>query len=213
MNSVSAGRFAGAGLALRLGILAAMGLELVSCQAPGNPAAGPLVLADPVAPLAGTDPASQQAAGQLAFCGAPDASSAAGGPVMELLLAYVSSGRDFREPPGPDGYLLRLIPLDDRYRPLPIDGLVTVGLYDEEGLDQAPERRSLPILIWRIETGQLGAYWVPARTLDGYFFRLDWGRIRPGPGNYRLVVHVQYRKDEQTFRFCREMSFQDRLGG
>jgi len=50
-------------------------------------------------------------------------------PVAEIVLAYVGSGRDFRDPPGDDGYVLRVIPLDSSHREVKSAADVFINLY------------------------------------------------------------------------------------
>ena len=132
-------------------------------------------------------------------------------PVAELLPIYVSSFRDFRPPPGPDGYVFRIIPLDKSDHPIPVKAEVTIALYWDQDLEKnqpVPD----PLRIWQVPRQQIEHHWVISQDLDGYLFRLDWGPQGPGPGNYRFLVRFDYLHNEKHITICRAMTFQDMQG-
>ena len=124
-----------------------------------------------------------------------------GDGLAELVLIYVSSGRDFEAPAGPDGYVLRMLAFDQESRSVKVAGDVSIGLF-EQG-------RVRPMRVWYVGVGRLGGYWLPTRLLDGYVFRLGWGESVPVVGNYVLFVRLRYRDGDSTKTVCREISFQD----
>ncbi|MFC1782122.1 hypothetical protein ACFL02_00885 [Planctomycetota bacterium] len=129
----------------------------------------------------------------------------------ELLLSYKNSGRDFRDPPGPDGYVLQVIPVDRKYQPVQLIGRCTIILFNEPALN--PDGSTgRPLYIWRILEQDLAKYWTPTHLLKGYLFKLDWGLEDPGPGNYELWVFLKYRNNNVVAGECRSLSFQEQPG-
>ena len=127
-----------------------------------------------------------------------------GDGVVELVLSYVSSGRDFQAPAGPDGYVLRVLAFDKEFRPVQVAGDVSIGLFEQGGVR--------PVRVWYAGVRRLGEYWLPTRLLDGYVFRLGWGESAPVVGNYVLFVRLRYRDGDSTKTICQEISFQDAAG-
>lgn len=123
--------------------------------------------------------------------------------VAELILSYVNAGRDFREPAGPDGFVIKVIPLDNEYHPRKITGDVFVSLYDNQ---PEPENSSeKPLIQWHIPQARLDEYWTPMRLLDCYLFRLDWGEGNSFTGDYRLRVQLVYRQKDKLKCICKEI--------
>ena len=166
-----------------------------------------VVLMEPV--LAGQDE-EVMISGQVLFekCfAAPDESTGAD-VLREVVLTYVNSGRDFHSPAGPDGYLLRVIPLNRMMRSTEVAADLTIGLFAAtEEVSEVLEMR--PLCFWRIGKEELVDYWVPTSLLDGYLFRLDWGEKEIGPGIYRIVVKFEYEESGRDKIFCREMVIED----
>jgi len=125
----------------------------------------------------------------------------------EVLLSYVSTGREFRSPEGPDGYVLRIIPLDDRERARRISAEALVVLRREGTASAAPP--APPLRAWRIAAGRLEHYWMQSRLLPSYVLRLDWGDPPPERGNYRLGVYLTFRGQGGPEVICREIPFQE----
>ena len=129
----------------------------------------------------------------------------------ELLLSYINNGRDFREPPGPDGYVLQVVPVDRKYQPVQLIGRCTIILFEEPAL-KSDGSTGRPLYIWRILEQDLPQYWTPAHLLKGFLFKLDWGLEGPGPGNYELWVFLKYINENVVAGECRSLSFQEQPG-
>ena len=186
---------------LRLETLFLAAVLISGCQSSKAPDQ-PLRLAEPIAPQAETilEPWNDcfekpQPSGQKRL-------------VTEMLLSYLNRGRDFRGPQGPDGYLLRVILLDRNSRPVRIPADVTVALFAETGQKNYPAR-DRPVRLWQIRASNLDEYWTPSNLLDSYLFRLDWGPVGPGPGNYRFLVRLSYKQQNIRETLCSEITFQD----
>jgi len=176
-----------------------------SCET--SPMATTPFLAPPVNALPQNDLIGQRLIRQIKECRGRTTQTLEKDPVAELLLIYVSSGRDFRPPTGPDGYLLRVIPLNKEYHPISVEAEVTIALYRERDF---LKNRSWPdpLRIWQMPRQQIKNHWVISPDLDGYLFRLDWGLQDPGPGNYRFLVRFVYESKNKTITICRAMTFQ-----
>ena len=129
-------------------------------------------------------------------------------PVARIILFYMTSGRDFNESIGPDGYVLRLVPLDKKSRSVQVDGEVIIGLFADSA-QKSDISKSKPLICWRITEDILSQYWARTSLLDGYVFRLDWGEAQLRPGSYQLAVQVRYQHRGTVWSICREVSFQD----
>ena len=183
-----------------------LGWSCASCEMSSKKA--PHSLAPPVNALPQNDLLGRRSIHQVRECFGKTTQTSQNDPVAELLLIYVSSGRDFRTPPGPDGYLFRIVPLNKDYHPIPVEAEVTIALCRER--DFVKNRPGFdPIRIWQISRQQIENHWVISQDLDGYLFRLDWGLQSPAPGNYRFLVRFDYLSNEKTITICRAMTFQD----
>jgi len=129
------------------------------------------------------------------------------GQAAELVLSYIGAGRDFREPVGPDGYVLRVFPLDGQAAPLNRPADVTIALFETKA--QGTGEGAGPLRIWRVSSDALTQYWVRGRLLDGYLFRLDWGRQNVAAGRYVLFVRLDYGTGPDAGAICGEISFED----
>ena len=129
-------------------------------------------------------------------------------PIAKIILFYMTSGRDFGESIGPDGYVLRLVPLNKKSRPSQVDGEVVIGLFADSPKSYDISK-SQPFICWRITEDILNQYWVRTSLLDGYLFRLDWGENKMKPGSYQLVVLLRYQHRGTEWSICRNVSFQD----
>ena len=166
-----------------------------------------VVLAEPVLPAQDEE---FLASGQALFeeCFAEPDESTDEDVLREVILAYVNSGREFRSPAGPDGYLLRVIPLNRMMRSTEVAADLTIGLFAAtDDISEVLEMR--PLCYWRIHREELADYWVPTSLLDGYMFRLDWGANEIGPGLYRIIVKFEYEESERGKIFCREIVIED----
>jgi hypothetical protein len=130
------------------------------------------------------------------------------GPVAEVLLTYVNAGRDFHTPQGPDGYVLRIIPLDKNYRSVRGAADVNIVLVAETSR-KTGSTLSTPVCFWHISAQNLNAHWTTSHLLDSYVFRLEWGTHPPGPGDYRFLVSYAYKHKKLTKTICREITFNE----
>lgn len=129
------------------------------------------------------------------------------GPIEELIAIYVETGRDFHEPIGPDGYMLRVIPLDRELVPVHRPAQVTIGLF-ATGPTGEPIQGP-PLRVWQVGERSLQDYWVPTRLLDGYLFRLDWGPTALERGRYVLCVRLDDRGTDGFSSVCAAIGFDD----
>jgi hypothetical protein len=146
--------------------------------------------------------------------------------VSELVLTCVSTGRDFYEPKGPDGFVLKVTPLDKHYRTVQTAANITIILYGGQGAQVKrgrntsgpsaeryhPKHRkvllSRPLRLWYVPANELADYWMPSRLLNGFLFRLEWAREVP-PGDYILSVIYERQERSGTQTICQEVFFQD----
>ena len=176
----------------------------------------PLRLKEPVPPLVG------EAATQLyqqARSKCDNATPVVGdkNEVSELVLTCVSTGRDFYEPKGPDGFVLRVTPLDGRYQAVQTAANITIILYGAQGeqdRDTSLKYRKVPpgrpLRLWYVPANELADYWLPSRLLNGFLFRLEWVREVP-PGDYILSVIYERQEQVGTQTICQEVFFQDQM--
>jgi len=167
-------------------------------------------LAEPVLGIKANDIAAQTERTEFHDCLEESEQPLGNGPVREVLLTYINAGRDFRDPQGPDGYVLRIIPLDNKYRPVPVPAEINIALYPAT-VAKNNSTYDPPMRFWRISAPDLARHWTPSALLDGYLLRLDWGEISPGPGNYILLVSFSYKHKKNVTTICRIMTFQDQL--
>ena len=167
----------------------------------------PLTVADPVRPRVHQE---GHEADMGMNCSDPRENAQAKRKVADLVLAYVNTGRDFHEPVGLDGYVLRVIPLDGQFRTVPVPGEVVIRLYPVIRR-QGGILDSRPLRVWRISAEELEHYWFPTRLLDGYLFRLDWGPAALPMGSYQFWVTLNYIDDGEDVQLCQELAFEDVL--
>ncbi len=132
--------------------------------------------------------------------------AATNAPVAELVLNYLRIGRDFYEPSGNDGYVLRVIPLNADYCPVRLTGGVRMSL--QSVLPQNNNDNSQVLMQWQASGRLLQDYWMPGRLLDGYLFRLSWSDRQPPPGDYKITVEIEYYVNDAMQRLCQEIFIQ-----
>jgi len=161
-------------------------------------------LKEPVLPLTGEAATRlyQQAGSK---CENPCSAESSGCRVSELVLTCASTSRDFHKPKGPDGFVLRVTPLDGHYQTVQTAADMTIILHGAKG-DQA--ERGRPLRVWHVPASELADYWMPSRLLNGFLFRLEWVREIP-PGDYILSVIYERQEKTETQTICREVFFQD----
>ena len=140
------------------------------------------------------------------------------GPIADLVLAYVSTGRDFRNtgdsaepntptydtPPQPQGYVIRAIPLDQKLQPILLPAELTILMYPTQLATIHPLRT------WHVEAAQSSMHWIRSSLLDGFLLRLDWGQPPPGPGVYRLALRMTYENKKAKQTIYRDILFEDK---
>ena len=128
--------------------------------------------------------------------------------IRELLLTYVNSGRNFDNQTGPDGYVLRVIPLDQASRPRQAETDLHIALfarYEDASASSVEKQR----LTWTVPAARLPEYWVRTRMLDGYLLRLSCRDRLPPPGEYVLRVRLLDGQEPNQTWICQKISFQD----
>ncbi len=127
-------------------------------------------------------------------------------PVSELVITSIEQGRDFREPIGPDGFLLRLIPLSPENKPVKIPAEITIFLFSGEAakIDITSDK---PVRTWYVPTSRAQTLWRPSILLEGFLLRLDWGE-RLANGTYLFVVHVRYPHKNHASSICQKLPFE-----
>ena len=136
--------------------------------------------------------------------------------VSELVLTCVSAGRDFYEPKGSAGFVLRVTPLDGYYQTVQTAANITIILYDAQGVQAEQDRNTSgkyrkvppgrPLRLWYVPANELADYWMPSRLIDGFLFRLKWVREVP-PGDYILSVIYERQERTGTQTICQEVFF------
>ena len=142
------------------------------------------------------------------FCKQDCQIPAAGDAVAEIALSYLSRGRDFREPEGPDGYVLRMVLMDEGYNSVAVEGDLIVALFAElaEEENQAALR---PLRYWQLPGRFFSRYWLKGKLLNSYLLRLDWGPDEMPKGNYILAVRLRYKQGQENRVLGAEMPFGD----
>ena len=143
--------------------------------------------------------------------------------VSELVLTCVSTGRDFYEPKGSAGFVLKVTPLDGHYQTVQTAANITIILYgvqssqaEQDGNTSLEYRKvppkhrkaplSQPLRLWYVPANELADYWMPSRLLNGFLFRLEWVREVP-PGDYILSVIYERQERNRTQTICQEVFF------
>jgi hypothetical protein len=119
------------------------------------------------------------------------------GRIEAMVLSYLNTGRQFTEPDPndtkdqhwlPEGYVLRVIPLDCDYNVIPVDnGQLIISLYPA-----VADADARPLMNWVVPSDRLKAYWTRTHLLDGYLLRLAWEDQAPECGDYVLSVTMRY---------------------
>ena len=129
--------------------------------------------------------------------------------IRELVLRYLTSGRDFSGDQGPDGYVICVTPLDIKWRVRQVGNKMTVGLFNSEKEDEITESNAL--LLWQLKGDRLRRYWATTSLLDGYVLRLSWGDYDPGTGSYLLFVMLDIGSGGEAASICQKIEFEDVL--
>jgi hypothetical protein len=179
---------------------------IVGCTSSRSPLSGDDATLKPITPVSDT-PSGKNNGPDWAWClrSATALSSLTG--VTHLVLIYASGGRDFRDPPGPDGYILRVIPLDKDRHPTSVSAEVHIGLFDNPPRPNS-QGRLIPIQQWFLDAKQLKNYWRRDALLDGYLFPLDWGESSTPPGRYLFLVYMNHPKKNNS-AVCQQITFQN----
>ena len=120
-----------------------------------------------------------------------------------MLLICSGEGREWRSPSGPDGYVVRVVLLDAKGRPVRSDGEFQAFLVHEPA---GPDPD--PLLAWSVPKSEATQRYHEGITA-GYLLELDWGTdIRPPRGQKMLVI--RWLGSEQQ-RITRNVAFEDRM--
>jgi hypothetical protein len=191
------------------GLAVAAMIFVIGCGGPRPRPAVDQSMPQPIPPAMATASAGLNNGPDWSLCRQPRSAQANWPDVTEMILTYVTEGNDFREPAEPNGYLLRVIPLNKNYRPAPVTAQIHIGLF-RNPLPQDPQERPRPIRYWFLNAEQLTQYWRKDAVLDGYLLPLDWGDAPPAQGSYLfLAVINDPAKPEQAV--CQQISFQDTI--
>jgi len=171
---------------------------LGGCGAANTPGK-PRRLAEPIEPLPDSD--------NVAYGIDPQYQSARDKHAIQLVLSYFNNGRDFVAPAGADGYVLNVIPLNAKYQAFPVEGNVTISLWNNDSPNNKTTKK--PLKIWRINDDVLPKYWQTTRLLDGYIFRLSWGSTPMPPGEYQFLVRMDYKQGKTIRTVYQHIVFVD----
>ncbi|MBS3734625.1 MAG: hypothetical protein KGY99_06835 [Phycisphaerae bacterium] len=126
-----------------------------------------------------------------------------GADIGEMLLLLGGGAREWREPRGPDGYVLRALLLDGEGKPTRRDGRFEVfAVHRPSG----PE--PLPLRAWTISAEQADKRYRKGIT-PGYLLELDWG-YKPAPAGLVMIV-VRWTSANGAVRITRNVVFEDRM--
>jgi hypothetical protein len=178
-----------------------MSLALLTAAMTGGCAGRPLVetpLEPPLDPV--PSPAEQAENWYFAWEMQRDVTSSS--PQSMLLIAG-GEGREWRTPPGPDGYVVRAVLLDDRGRPTRAEGeFEAFVVHQPAGPD--PE----PLFAWSVSPAEAAKRYHEGIT-PGYLLELDWGPgATPPTGQKMLVVRWEGPAGQ---RITRNVAFEDGL--
>ncbi len=154
-------------------------------------------MAPPVMPI--PDGADQAIAWYLDWANEPDITN--GGGVREMLALFGSRGRSWRGTPGPSGYAVRLVLLDENDKPMRVDGPIRAVLVANP---EQPGAR--PLMAWALSAEESAARFRKGR-LPGYLLQLDWGPRAPRTGDYMLIFRWTDPSGQE--RLTRNIVFQD----
>ncbi|MBN1437406.1 MAG: hypothetical protein JW936_10050 [Sedimentisphaerales bacterium] len=127
----------------------------------------------------------------------------------ELVVLYANSGRDMFGPDGPDGYVIRVIPLSGQSSSVSTPAEINLALFREVASEDG--FLLVPVKVWIVPMEQAEQYWFTAQMLDGYLFRLAWGGDDPGLGRYRLVARLNYSYWGREYSVCGYVDFIDNV--
>lgn len=191
---------------LTAAVTVVLALSVPGCQAP--PPSGVDYLAPPIAPfstLAAAGPTSYAELRQN--CPGSHLDNVPRSAISDLVLMYDSSGREFRQPAGPDGFVLRVIPLGHASVPLdqPADFTIAAFPGEPDRIDTATR----PVRTWRLPAPAAQRHWTHFQPLAGYIFRLDWGPVPLPTGRYLLLVRLEEHRRGRTRALCSQIAFED----
>ena len=136
--------------------------------------------------------------------------------IQDIVLSYLNTGRHFDAPDpnadpiedaAPQGYVLRVIPLDATYRAICLTGTaMRISLYAADA-----DTSARPLMNWIIAPEDLNAYWTRTQLLDGYLVRLSWGTHDPSCGDYILSVTLDCSTPDRSRLKHKTLYFSDIL--
>jgi hypothetical protein len=197
---------------LQYSLLIWLPVLVFSCQpqpARQSPAAlGPIPA---VADTANTPEKNTSFSALIESCVFSQTNSLTGTLVKDLLLVYSNNGRDFMAGEGSDGYILRVIPISQKYESVRIPAQMSIYLY-ENVISDTGDSNVFPCCVWQVPDTVLDQYWSKSAMLDGYTLPLhrDHPPIYEG-GEYLFVVRMVYKQNKQTFTICNLLNIQDAM--
>jgi len=126
-----------------------------------------------------------------------------GREVRGMSFSMSMSGRDWREPEGPDGYAIRVYLYDALSRTVKADGMLQVILV------AAPGPGARPLFAWSIDAGRMPEHFRPSKP-PGYLLQLDWGAAAPPPAGSALLA-VKWTSLDGSSCFIQNIIFKDRI--
>jgi len=128
-----------------------------------------------------------------------------GQPVRDMLLILGTRGREWRMPEGPDGYVLRVVLLDEKGRPIRRDGSFQAFMVHRPA---GPEPRAM--FAWTVDSEQAARRFQEG-NVPGYLLQLDWGAAdSPMPEGLVMLV-VRWIGPGGVNILTRNVVFEDRI--
>jgi len=125
--------------------------------------------------------------------------------VQDMLLILGTRGREWRIPEGPDGYVLRVVLLDEKGRPIRQDGALQAFMVHHPA---GPEPKAM--FAWSLDSDQAARRYDEG-TVPGYLLQLDWGvPDAPMPAGLVMLV-VRWIGPRGDNILTRNVVFEDRI--
>lgn len=123
--------------------------------------------------------------------------------VKDVVFLSSSKGRDWRDPSGPDGCLIRVILLDADGNPVYVPGRIRAFLIKD------PDRNDASVISgWQIGPNEAQHYY-DDNDFSGYVLPLDWGQGPESSGLLMLVV--RWESPDGRARLTRNSIFEENI--
>lgn len=123
--------------------------------------------------------------------------------VKDMVFLSSTKGRNWRQPDGPDGCLLRMILLDADGKPVFEPGTIRAFLVKN------PHRNDASVVAgWQLDIKQCETYFDDTQ-FSGFVLPLDWGD-GPGRGGLMMIV-IRWENADGNARFTRNSVFEDTI--